>query len=175
MSVDEYVICKMFCSFQKSYLKGKKGEKRKRKYYILPVFLHTVRCYPGTACAAPDVFGPAAFAAVSPDRRLIWTRAVLSNRPRLIEGIRDFPSALYLWVLLWSWMARLVLKMWTGVWSSMPGFQDPFCFWALSSRLVLNVAYFPRDVHGAHCHLMLLYLLLLVFILYECHFSLCLF
>lgn len=63
---------------------------------------------------------------MSRDRRLIWTRAVLSNRPRLIQGIRDFPSALSLWVLLWSWVARLVLKMWTGVWSSMPGFQDPF-------------------------------------------------
>lgn len=79
----------------------KKIERRKeeRKCGILPVFLHTVRCYPGAASAAPDVYGPAA---VIPDRRLIWTRAVLSNRPRLIEGIRDFPSALYLWVLLWS-------------------------------------------------------------------------
>lgn len=153
----------------KSYLKGKKVKWRKeeRDYRILPVFLHTVTQEQHLLLLMFSVLP-------SRDMRLIWIRAVLSGRPRLIEGIRDFPSALYLWVLLWSWVARLVLKMWTGVWSSMPGFQDPFCFWAFSSRLVLNVACFPR-VHGAHCHLMFMYLLLLGFILYECHFSLCLF
>lgn len=149
--------------------------KQERNWTIPPVSLHAVRRHPGTASAAPDVFGPAAFAAVSRDRRLVWARAVLSNRPRLIKGIRDFPSALSLPLGF-----TVELSGQIGFQDVNGGFgvpcQDPrtlFSFRALSSRLVLNVACFPRDVHVAQCHLMLLYLLLLVFILYECYFSLC--
>lgn len=147
--------------------------KQERNNTALPVFPSTVRCYPETASAAPDVFCPAAFAAVSRDRTLIWTRAVLSNHPRLIKPIRDFPSALYLWVLMWSRVPWMVFKMWTRVWSSTPGFQDPFLFLSLVLQTCLYYCWLSQR-HS--CYSESGGVLVFTFIgVYRCLFSLCLF